>query len=305
MSSFILRRLLQSLVVLVIVLSTVFALTRLSGDPVILMLPPGASKADEDILRAALGLDKPIHVQYLHFLRRAARGDFGKSIRYDVSNMSLILNRLPATIQLTLTALGIALAIGMPIGILSAVDRNGPIDFIGRLLALSGQAIPFFWLALMLILLFSLRLDLLPTSGYGTIAHVILPSITLAMMPLARITRLLRASMLEVLGEDYVRTARAKGLREVRVITKHALQNASLPVVTALALQMGSLLSGAAITESIFAWPGMGRLAIDAVLNRDYSLVIAVVFASAVGFLILNLLADAAYAILDPRIRYG
>lgn len=269
------------------------------------MLPPGATKEDADVLRRALGLDKPVYVQYLAFLSRVVRGDLGQSIRYRSPNLPLILGRLPATMLLTLAALTLALVVALPIGVLSAVHRNGPVDSFGRLVALGGQAIPFFWLALMLILIFSLRLDLVPTSGYGTIAHLVLPAVTLSMGPMARMMRLLRASMLEVLNQDYVRTARAKGLRELAVIVKHALRNASLPVVTALALQTGTLLSGAAITESIFAWPGIGRLAVDSVLNRDYSLVVAIVFVAAVGFILLNLLADLAYTLLDPRIRYA
>lgn len=291
--------------VLLIVSAVVLGITHLSGDPILLMLPPGATKEDADVLRRALGLDKPVYVQYLAFLSRVVRGDLGQSIRYRSPNLPLILGRLPATMLLTLAALTLALVVALPIGVLSAVHRNGPVDSFGRLVALGGQAIPFFWLALMLILIFSLRLDLVPTSGYGTIAHLVLPAVTLSMGPMARMMRLLRASMLEVLNQDYVRTARAKGLRELAVIVKHALRNASLPVVTALALQTGTLLSGAAITESIFAWPGIGRLAVDSVLNRDYSLVVAIVFVAAVGFILLNLLADLAYTLLDPRIRYA
>lgn len=279
-------------------------LSHLSGDPARLMLPERATQEDVQRLRRALGLDQPIYVQYYRYMRGVLRGDFGTSLQYRLPNIELFLDRVPATLQLTVAAMALALAVSLPIGIISAARRNSWIDYIARFVAVIGQAIPFFWLGIVLILIFAVTLKVLPTSGRGGLKHLVLPSLTLSTYPLARITRLLRSSMLEVLGQDYMRTARGKGLTESRVIVGHALRNALLPVVTVVGLEFGNLLGGAVITETIFAWPGVGRLAIDAVSMRDYPLIQTIVLVSALTFVLINLVMDILYTYLDPRIRY-
>lgn len=279
-------------------------LSHLSGDPARLMLPERATQEDVERLRRALGLDQPIYVQYYRYMRGVLRGDFGTSLQYRLPNIELFLDRVPATLQLTAAAMALALAVSLPIGIISAARRNSWIDYIARFVAVIGQAIPFFWLGIVLILIFAVTLKVLPTSGRGGLKHLVLPSLTLSTYPLARITRLLRSSMLEVLGQDYMRTARGKGLAESRVIVGHALRNALLPVVTVVGLEFGNLLGGAVITETIFGWPGVGRLAIDAVSMRDYPLIQTIVLISALTFVLINLVMDILYTYLDPRIRY-
>ncbi len=279
-------------------------LSHLSGDPARLMLPERATQEDVQRLRRALGLDQPIYVQYYRYMRGVLRGDFGTSLQYRLPNIELFLDRVPATLQLTVAAMALALAVSLPMGIISAARRNSWIDYIARFVAVIGQAIPFFWLGIVLILIFAVTLKVLPTSGRAGLKHLVLPSLTLSTYPLARITRLLRSSMLEVLGQDYMRTARGKGLAESRVIVGHALRNALLPVVTVVGLEFGNLLGGAVITETIFGWPGVGRLAIDAVSMRDYPLIQTIVLVSALTFVLINLVMDILYTYLDPRIRY-
>lgn len=304
MIAYIVRRLLQGLLVMFLVSVIVVLLTHSSGDPVRLMLPGHATQEDVLRLRHALGLDQPIYVQYCRYIGGIVRGDFGKSLLYRLPNIEIFLDRVPATLQLTVAAMALALAVALPTGIISAVRRNSWIDYLSRVFAVIGQAIPFFWLGIMLILIFAVTLKFLPTSGRGDLKHLILPSLTLSTYPMARIARLLRSSLLDVLGEDYLRTARSKGLAERRVILDHALSNALLPVVTVVGLEFGNLLGGAVITETIFAWPGVGRLAIDAVSARDYPLIQTIVLASAFTFVLINLVVDILYAYLDPRIRY-
>jgi peptide/nickel transport system permease protein len=301
---FIARRLLDAIFVVLGVSFVVFIMVHLSGDPVLLMLPLDASQQQIDAFRHRLGFDQPLLIQYLRFLSGVARGDFGVSLRFDQPALRLVAERLPATAELALVSLALAMGFGVPAGVIAAVGRGRGWDVGIRMLALVGQAVPIFWLGIMLILLFGERLRVLPTSGTGTWRHVVLPAVSLAAYSAASISRLQRSAMLEVLGREYVTTARAKGLRNVTVIMKHALRNALIPVVTVIGLQMGTLLGGAIITETIFAWPGVGRLSLQAIQSRDYVLVQASVFVVATVFVLINLVVDVLYAVLDPRIRY-
>ncbi len=305
MQWFLLRRLWQSLVVIVGITVIVFLMVHLSGDPVRLMVPADATQADIDLLRAQLGYNDPLYVQYVRFAGGLVHGDFGTSLRFQAPALPLLLERLPATAQLAAAALALSLAIAIPAGVLAAVYKDTPLDLLAMLAALIGQSIPGFWLGLMLILFFAVQLGWLPTSGRDGLDTLILPAVTLAMFYTGRMARLVRSSMLDVLYEDYVRTARAKGLPEWLVIARHALKNASLPVVTIIGLEFGALLSGAVITETVFSWPGVGLLAVNAVLARDFPLVQAIVVFMAIVFVLVNLLVDLLYLKLDPRIRYA
>jgi len=296
-------RLLRALVALWLVSTVVFVVMRLSGDPVPLLLPPDAPRAEIFRVRAELGLDRPILVQYGVFLGNALTGDFGRSIHFREPAMRVVRGYLPATLELGLAAFLLAFVIALPIGILSAVKRNSLLDHTAMSLALVGQAAPTFFLGILFILVISLKAGLLPTSGRGTWMHLVLPALTLGAFAMASIARLTRSAVLEALGMDYVRTARAKGLAEMWVITKHTLRNAALPVVTITGLQFGTLLGGAVVTETVFAWPGIGRLAIQSIYNRDYPVVQAAVFLSAVMFIVLNFVIDVIYGVLDPRVR--
>ncbi len=303
MKTYLFRRLAQSLVVLLGISVVVFVILHLTGDPTLLLLPPDASAEEIAKFRRAMGFDDPLSLQYWRFLRGALRGDFGTSLRHDEPALGLVWQRMPATIELTAVALGIALVLAIPAGIVSAVFRNTALDYVSTVLALVGQAMPTFWLGIMLILIFSVGLHLLPSSGRGGPANLVLPALTLGLFTTARIMRLTRSGMLEVLGQDYVRTARAKGVGERRVVWKHALKNAGIPIVTIVGLELGTLLGGAVITETIFAWPGVGRLSVQAIYNRDYPVVQAAVFLLASIFVLVNLVVDVLYTYLDPRIR--
>ncbi len=304
MKSYLLRRLWQSLLVIFGVSVVVFLILHLTGDPAALMLPPDATAEDIAKFRHDMGFDDPVAVQYVRFLKGAVRGDFGQSIRHGEPAMGLVVERLPATFELAGAGLVIALALAIPAGIVSAVRRNTSVDYISTVVALLGQAMPTFWLGIMLILVFSVRLNWLPSSGRGDVEHLILPAITLGLFTTARITRLTRSGMLEVLGQDYIRTARAKGMGEPPVVWKHALKNAAIPIVTIVGIELGTLLGGSVITETIFAWPGVGRLSVQAIFNRDYPVVQSAVFLLASTFVIVNFLVDVVYTYLDPRIRF-
>jgi ABC-type dipeptide/oligopeptide/nickel transport system permease component len=303
MNSYVIRRLLQSVLVLFGVSVVVFLILHLTGDPAALLLPPDATAEDIARFRTAMGFDDPVTIQYLRFLKGALRGDFGESLRHGEPAMALVLERLPATFQLAGAALLLALLLAIPAGIISAVKRNTTPDYVSTVGALLGQAMPTFWLGIMLILVFSVRLNWLPSSGRGGLEHLILPAVTLGLFTTARITRLTRSGMLEVLGQDYIRTARAMGMSERPVVWKHALKNASIPIVTIVGIELGTLLGGSVITETIFAWPGVGRLSVQAIFNRDYPVVQAAVFLLASTFVIVNFLVDLVYTYLDPRIR--
>jgi peptide/nickel transport system permease protein len=281
----------------------VFALVHLSGDPVLLMV---SSDAPPDVVattRHALGFDRPLREQFADYVTRAARGDLGVSLRSSLPVATLIRQRLPATIELTLAALLIAVVVAIPAGIVSAVKRGSALDRLAMVGAVAGQAVPIFWLALLLIAFFGVYLRWLPVFGRGSLAHLVLPAVSLSTVILGRLARLVRSSMLEVLGQDYVRTARAKGVGEIRVLAGHALKNAAIPIVTLLGLQFAQLLGGAVVTETIFAWPGIGRLVVEAIFNRDFPVVQGVVLVVSLIFVAVNLLVDLAYAALDPRIR--
>jgi ABC-type dipeptide/oligopeptide/nickel transport system permease component len=298
------RRFLQALIVLLGVSFAIFVISRLGGDPVTLLLSPEVQEAEREALRRQLGLDAPLHIQYLRFLSRAVRGDFGKSILAGVPAMSLVLERLPATIQLAAFALLFATALGIPLGVISALKHNTFFDYVGMVLTLLGQSLPSFWLGILLILVVGLRLRVLPISGRGDLRYMIMPGVTLGSGLVATIARLTRTSVLEVLEADYVRTARAKGLSEWGVTLRHVLRNALIPVVTVMGMSLAGLLSGAVVTEQIFAWPGIGRLAINSIYQRDFPVIQADVFFVSVTVVAMNFIVDILYTFLDPRIRY-
>jgi ABC-type dipeptide/oligopeptide/nickel transport system permease component len=310
MGRYIIRRFGYSLVVLFGVTLLVFFAMRLSGDPVQLLLRDG-SPTEEDIerLRHAMQLDRPLWEQYLRFMGNALQGDFGESLRYKTPALDEITARIPATLQLSIAAYLLALLVALPTGIVSAVKRGGFVDFLSRLVSLIGVSFPSFWLGLLLILIFAVKLGWLPVSGrgeglVGSLKALVLPAITLGAAYAATLTRLLRSSMLEVLNQDFVRTARAKGLRERMVLIRHALRNALIPVVTLAGLQIGFLLSGSVIVEVVFSWPGVGRLVVDSIGARDYPIVQAAVILIAATLIAINLLVDVLYAVIDPRIHY-
>jgi peptide/nickel transport system permease protein len=297
------RRLLQSLLVLFGVSCVVFFILYLTGDPALVLLPPDASAEDVIRFREVMGFNDPFIVQYGRFLAGALRGNFGQSIRHGEPAFDLVIERMPATFELAGAGLLIALCLAIPAGIISAVRRNTVADYVATVVALLGQSMPTFWLGIMLILVFSVQFNLLPSSGRGGLQHLILPAVTLGLFTTARITRLTRSGMLEVLNQDYIRTARAKGVSNQPVVWKHALKNAAIPIVTIVGIELGTLLGGSVITETIFAWPGVGRLSVQAIYNRDYPVVQAAVFLLATTFVLVNLLVDVVYTYLDPRIR--
>lgn len=304
MGRYLLTRLWHTVYVVIGISVISFFFVHLSGDPVMLMLPPDASSAQIESLREQLGFNDPLPVQYWRFATRAIRGDFGESLYYHIPALRLILERLPASLELAVAAMVVALGISVPIGIISAVRRGSALDMASMFAALFGLSMPHFWLGIMLILLFSLKLGWLPTSGRGTLAQLIMPALALGLSLMAMFARLTRSVMLEVLSLDYVRTARAKGLKERIVIGKHALKNALIPLVTVAGMQFGFLIGGTVIIETVFAWPGAGRLVVQAIFNRDYPLVQACVFILALIFVTINFLVDMLYGYLDPQISY-
>jgi ABC-type dipeptide/oligopeptide/nickel transport system permease component len=305
MWNYIIRRIFESILVLLGATLVAFIITSMTGDPVKLMLPEDATLQEKESMRIRLGLDKPLPVRYIDFLVKAASGDLGTSIRQKTDVTKLILERVPATLELTFSALLLGILMAFPLGIFVALHRNSVWDLLGTSFSLLGQAMPTFWTGLMLILIFGVHFKVLPISGRGTALHLLLPAVTLGFFVTGRITRLVRSGMLEVLGQEYIRTARAKGLLEHTVIWVHALRNASIPVVTMIGLEFASLLSGAIIIETVFAWPGMGRLVVNAVLQRDFPVVQGVILISAVLFVVVNLVVDLLYSVLDPRISYS
>lgn len=303
---FILARLLSALVVIFGVLCLVFFLIHwVPGDPVEVMLGESARAADREALRQALGLDRPLLVQFLHYLNGLLHFDLGTSLHSQRPIGEILLERLPATVELTLAALLVAVLVAFPLGVLSAVRKDTLWDHLAMGVSLGGVAIPNFLLGPLLILLFSLWLGWFPVSGRDGPASLVLPALTLGSALAAILSRMLRASLLEVLSEDYIRTARAKGLAPRAVIWKHALRNALLPVITLLGLQLGALLAGAVITEVVFAWPGIGQLVIEAIQRRDYPLVQASVLLISLVYVVVNTLTDVAYVLADPRLRVG
>ena len=306
MKRYLLQRSLLLLPTLFGALTLVFFLIHLvPGDPVEIMLGETASAADKEELRRSLALDQPLMVQYHSFLTGLLRGNLGSSLYEQSSVTDLIRTRLPATIELTLCAMAIAVVISFPLAILAAINKGSGIDRGALLFSLLGLSLPNFWLGPLLMIIFSIQLGWTPVSGRGGLDHLILPSLTLGMGMAAILTRILRGSLLQVSNEDYVRSARAKGLSEKQVWLKHTLRNALLSVITIMSLQFGSLLAGSIITETVFSWPGIGRLTVQAIQTRDYPLVQGCVLVIAISYLLVNLLTDIFYHFVDPRITYG
>jgi peptide/nickel transport system permease protein len=306
MVRYLIGRLAASLGVILALTLVVFGLVHLAGDPIVVMLQgTGASEQDLAALRAELGYDQPIHVQYWRFLKGLARGEMGRSLRYHVSALSVVRERAPATIQLAVVAMFIGVVVGIPLGIISALRPGTIVDHLATLVALIGQSVPGFWLGIVAVLLFAVSLGWLPAGGIGGAKHLVLPAVTLATFPMARLVRITRSSMLEVINADYITTARAKGVRERAVVLRHALKNACIPIVTIGGLCLGELLGGSVVTETIFSWPGLGLLTVQAVYARDLPLLQACVFVMSLGYLVCNLVVDLLYGFLDPRITYS
>jgi peptide/nickel transport system permease protein len=305
MQRFIAVRVLQSLLAIMVMSMIVFGLARVSGNPLDVMLPIEATQEDYERLEKHWGLDKPITTQYAVFLTKAFQGDFGESLKYQgKSAMALVAERLPATLELAAVALLISALIALPIGVLAAVAKGTYWDTAAKIIALLGQSLPAFWLGIVLMWIFAVMLDWLPASGRGGLKHLILPAITLGWFQVAVIMRLVRSSMLEVLDSEFVKLARVKGIPEWKVVWKHCLRNAGIAPLTVFAIIAGSLLTGSVVTETVFTWPGVGLLVVDAVRSRDFQVVQAVVILFAGIFILCNLLVDVLYAYLDPRIRY-
>ena len=313
MAKTILKRVLQAIPVLFVVITATFILTRMvPGDPAITMLGPQASPDAVAELREQLGLNEPMWKQYIDYLLGVLQGDFGWSTSYNGDVMPLILSRLPATLSITMTGLIIAALVGIPIGVESALHQNSILDYVFMVVALVGVSMPIFWLGLMLVLTFSVNLGLLPAMGMGTfsngvwdvVSHMILPVFCLATIPAATLARISRSSMLDTIGTDYIKSLRSRGIKETLVIWKHAFKNALPPIVTVLGLQIASSFTGAILTETIFSWPGLGTLIVNAVNGRDYSLIQGTVLFTAVVFVVVNLVVDIIYAVINPRVSY-
>lgn len=303
MPRYVLLRILRGFLTLLAVVAVTFALGRATGDPVALLLPQGATVEDVLAMRARLGLDQPMLTQFGRYLSDIAQGDFGTSLVYNRPALDLILERLPATLRLGLTSFLLAITVGVPLGVLAATGRGSGFDRFVRDVSLALQSLPSFFIGILGILLFGVTLRWLPTFGDATPSHYVLPVVTMTLLPLALILRLVRASLLDVLSEDYVRTAHAKGLHRAWVVVRHALRNALIPVVTVLGLQLASLIGGSVVIETVFAWPGVGSLAVEAIAGRDFPIVQAVVLLSSAAFVLINLLVDLSYALLDPRVE--
>jgi peptide/nickel transport system permease protein len=304
MQRFLIGRLLRAVFVLWGVSTVVFIVLRLSGDPVALMVAPDTPPAEIQRVREELGLDQPLAVQYAVFLGDVLRGNFGMSLRFGEPASALVLERVRATLELAICAVLLSIVVGIPVGALSALKRNSAYDAVVMSSALVGQSAPTFFVGIILILVFSVWLQMLPVGGRGEWTQLIMPVLTLGAFNVASIARLTRSAMLEVMGRDYIRTARAKGLDEAQVVIRHVAKNSAIPIITVLGLELAALLGGAVVTETVFAWPGMGRLVIQAINTRDYPVVQAAVFLLASGFVITNTIVDILYGVIDPRIRY-
>jgi peptide/nickel transport system permease protein len=299
------RQLVQLVVVVVGISMLAFAILHVIGDPVLLLLPQNAGKEEYERYTKLLGLDQPIYVQYWKFASRAVQGDFGKSWYTDTPAFALVLDRMPPTLYLTTAGLVTALLIALPLGVLAALKRHSFVDNLCTMIAVAGQAMPIFWLGIMLIIIFAVRLKALPASGYGTWQHFLMPAFTLGAF-LAPITmRLVRSGVIEIMNMDYIRTARAKGFGERTVVVKHALRNACIPVITVLGLQFGQLLGGAIVTETVFAWPGVATLTVDSIRNQDFPVVQCAVVLLALIIVSVNFVVDMIVGLIDPRIRLG
>lgn len=305
MGAMFLRRLAYSVFVLWGALTIVFVVVRLvPGDPAQMIVGPAGTQEEVAALRHQMGLDRSLPVQYARFLKQAVRLDFGTSLRLQVPATEAVVERLPATALLAISAMAMAVLLSIPLGMIAAIYQRSPLDRAVSIVSLLGQSVPSFWLGIMFILIFARRLQWFPSAGIGGWQHLMLPALTLALPLVGILTRLVRSGLLEVLGDDYIRTAHAKGLAPRIVIFRHALRNALIPVITVAGLQFGSLLAGAVIVETVFGWPGAGRLLVDAISNRDYAVIQAAILFITAGFVVLNLLVDLSYGYLDPRIRY-
>jgi peptide/nickel transport system permease protein len=305
MRRYIARQLVQLVIVVIGISILAFGILHVIGDPVLLLLPQNAGKEEYERYTKLHGLDKPIWVQYWKFASRAVQGDFGRSWYGNAPALGLVLERMPPTIYLTLAGLGVALLLAIPLGVLAALRRHSFVDNLCTMVAVAGQALPLFWLGIMLIIIFAVRLKVLPASGYGTWQHFLMPAFCLGAF-LAPITmRLVRSGLIEVLNMEYIKTARAKGLAERWVIVKHAFRNACIPVITVLGLQFGQLLGGAIVTETVFAWPGVATLVVESIRNQDFPVVQCAVILLALLIVTVNLVVDLVVGVIDPRVRVG
>ncbi len=305
MRHYVARQLVQLVVVIIGISILSFSILHVIGDPVLLLLPQNAGREEFERYRKLLGLDQPIYVQYWKFFTSAIQGDFGKSWYADTPAFRLVLERMPPTIYLTFAGLGVALLIALPLGILSALKRDSVVDTLCTAVAVAGQAMPIFWLGIMLIIVFAVRLKALPASGYGTWQHFLMPAFCLGAF-LAPITmRLVRSGVVEVMSMEYIKTARAKGVGERMVVVKHAFRNACIPVITVLGIQFGQLLGGAIVTETVFAWPGVATLTVESIRNQDFPVVQCAVVLLALVIVTVNLVVDLVVGFVDPRIRVG
>lgn len=305
MIAYLLRRALGALGVLVGVAVVVFVIVHLTGDPAAVMMPPEASAAEIAAFRHAEGFDRPLPVQFGVFALNVLHGDLGESLRHHEPALGIALERLPATIELAGAAFLLVVLVALPAGVISAIKPRSAWDYLARIIALVGQSAPTYWIGLMLILVFGVHFGWFPVSGIGNWSNLVLPAVTLGFFSMAKLMRLTRSAMLDVLSSDYLRTARAKGLTPWNILIGHGLRNAWLPIVTQLGIELGTLLSGAIVTETVFAWPGIGRLAVQGVFDRDFPVVEAVVLLAATIFTLVNLGVDLLYAALDPRIKYA
>jgi peptide/nickel transport system permease protein len=303
MQRYIFKRIFQSLLTLLVLSLLIFMVCRLTGDPVLLMLPDDASHEDVVQLRTALGLDRPLPMQYWHFLKSAMQGDFGRSIKGQVPVLELIKERLPNSLRLALVSLLITITLAFPLGVMAAVKKGTPVDTLANLIAVLGQSLPQFWVGIVLIQVFAVQLRWLPVAGTGSLWHYILPGFTLGWFLVAGIMRLLRSSMLDVLDSEFVKLARIKGVPGWSVVWKHALKNAVMPVLTFAAIYLAILITGAILVETVFAWPGIGQLIYQGIVYRDFPVIQAVVLLTAVIVVSVNFVVDITYGYLDPRIR--
>ena len=303
MRSYVAGRFVQAVIALIGVTCVAFVLVSLSGDPAFILLTPEAGDEQRAAFRRLYGLDQPLPVQYVRYVIHVARGDFGTSFAFGRPAIQVVLERVPATLTLTASAVALGILVGIPAGVVAAIKLNSPVDRLVMAVVLAGQSVPTFWLGLVLIRIFAVNLRWVPVSGHGTLLHLVMPAAVLGLFLSALLARVTRSEMIEAMVQDYVRTARAKGLSERAVTIAHALKNALLPIVTLIGLQLGALLGGAVITETVFAWPGVGTLILDAILRKDYPVVLAAVELIAAGFIVINMLLDVLYGYLDPRLR--
>ncbi|MBI4608915.1 MAG: ABC transporter permease [Candidatus Rokubacteria bacterium] len=297
------RRLLYALLVVFLVVTFSFFLVRLTGDPVALIAGAEATEAQIRLIQQALNLDKPLWLQYAIYMGEVLRGDFGRSFFTTLPAMSMILQTLPNSLLLTLVAFAFAVVVALPVGVLSAARPDSPTDWTARFVSVLGQCTPVFWLGILMMLLFSVKLRWLPFGGAGTWQHLVMPGLTLSAVMVPVVVQVTRSALLEALRQDYVRTARSKGLTELQVLLKHALRNASIPVVTVLGLRLGFIVGGAIVTETVFSYPGLGRLAVQAVNHRDFPIIQALLVIVSTAVVAINLMLDWLYTLLDPRVR--